>query len=90
MSPALERALREARRLDLVGPLDAPVVAGLRTLLEATDRDYRDGVSAYQLAYALDKALDRWERLIGGDAGAASFDELRTLLSAAPGDDPPA
>src|SRR5262249_53458726 len=80
--PACARFLRELRRLDVLEPVDTLEVAELRTLVEALDRDYVAGVSAYQLAYAIDKACTLQDRLAGEAVGAATFDDLRALLSA--------
>ena len=84
--PALERTFSELRRLGVdEGPTGPTIRAVTRTLAQRFDVDVDS--SLYASSTAARTLVDLVRLLAGEDAGAASFDELRVLLSTPPSDD---
>jgi hypothetical protein len=84
--PALERTLAELRRADVdEGPTGPTIRAVVRTLAERFD-DQADA-SLYASSTAARTLVDLVRLLAGENVGAASFDELRELLSTPPSDE---
>jgi len=84
--PALERTFAQLRAGDVdEGPTGPTIRAVTRTLAQRFDDD--DGASLYASSTAARTIVDLVRVLAGDDVGAASFDELRALLSSPPGHD---
>ena len=80
--PALERSLRELRSAGVdEGPAGPAIRALVRDLGEEW-ADRRGDESLYALSTAAGRIVELLRFLAGDDVGAASFDELRELLSA--------